>query len=253
MNKEDLIIGYFENSLNNEEMVQFENLYNTNDQFREQVDFERDVQKVAKDLGQTKLRNELKLIEDEIQKDEIINDTKANERKTVSLFNYRNFAIAASLAILMGILGYNFFFSTNPEKIYNNYYQIYPNTEVEITRGQDEITELQKAFVAYEKGDFAFAINLLENLTKDEKFLDLNLDFYLAQSYLANQDFAAAESHFESLSKTNSEYQAESLWYLALIQIKNNNYDTAKINLKKLIEIGTYKKHEAEKLLQKLS
>ena len=147
--------------------------------------------------------------------------------------NYRTWAMAASIALLIGLgwLGYNNFVGLDYENLYKENFQQYPNTVYAITRGDNDDNSLErKAFVAYETNENVRAIELFEELLTADNSEKIN--FYLAQSFLKNEQPKEAISLFKEVISDNGEFAPQALWYAALAYLKSDQKDNAVKTLK---------------------
>ena len=242
MEKETLLLKYFNGSLSTEEQLLFEQYLIDDVDFNAQFEFEKNVQSVINDGERKTLKNKLQQFE---LKRTTVQPTKINFWKPIR--------IAASIAILVAASWFIYTSSIfdGPEDLYASNYEKYPNTVYTITRGDAMDTSLErKAFEAYESERYTMAIEYFKEL-KAETGLDY-VDFYLAQSYLANGDEQKAIEVFKKISSVNSDYKGEALWYqaLAFLKLKMNN-DAVSL-LQTLSKEGSYKQQEAKALLKKL-
>ncbi|WP_299891991.1 tetratricopeptide repeat protein [uncultured Lacinutrix sp.] len=242
MTNEDLLYGFFSNSLTETEEKQLFELLKTDANFKKQFEFENNLKQVIKHDESIKLKEKLKAFEAEI--------APTNEQKNKSGFNWR---IAASIVILLGAswFGYQSFFGVNYGDLYEANYQEYPNTEFAITRS-DTVNSLErKAFVAYEAQDYESAVKLFENLPSNLQKPYIN--FYKAQAYLKIDSIDKAKTLFSFIINENTQFVAESHWYMAMIALKEKDKDKAKKYLRVLTENYDYNKAKAEMLLKKLN
>lgn len=242
MEKEVLLHKYFEGSLSLDEKVLFDQLLVEDANFKAKYEFEKDVQVVIKNTERNKLKYKLQAFE----KERPVNKLKKN------IF-WKPLKIAASIALIIGASWFilNTFIGEDSEKLYASNYEKYPNTVYTITRGDINDNSLErKAFLAYEGEQYGLAITYFKEL-KDAIGLDY-VDFYLAQSYLANNNVKKAIEAFEKIGAINSDYRVEALWYKALAYIKLEDNKNAIAVLEKILKEGSYKKDEALVLLQEL-
>lgn len=244
MDKEHLLYNYFSNQLTVQEEQQFNELMKTDMDFKKQFDFENDLKQVIRNKESDNLKAKLIGYEKEI------NDVPV---KTLPRTNYRKWAMAASVALLIGLgwLGYNNFSGTDYNALYNDNFQEYPNTVYAITRGADTDSSLEReAYAAYETNDNTKAIQLFTELkeTSDSE----NIDFYLAQSYLKNNQLEEAITLFNKVIEGKGEFAPQALWYVSLSYLKDKQKDKATKSLNLLIADGRYKKTDAENLLDEL-
>ncbi|WP_418508362.1 tetratricopeptide repeat protein [Corallibacter sp.] len=245
MNKQDLLYRYFSKSLTPNEEHVFENLLNTDAEFKKQFEFEKNLKQVIQKEESKKLKAKLQ----DFEKD-IITKT-SSEKTTHSIFNYKNFAIAATIALLMGWFGYNTFFNTSYNDLYQDNFKVYPNTVYTITRSDDNNTIERQAFVAYETEDYQLAINKFNAIPETEK--NSYLTFYKAQAFLKLENLKDAKLLFEEVIVKDRDFVAESHWYLALIYLKENDKENTRKQLKLLISNFDYNKSKAKDLLDKIN
>ena len=234
MYKEELLENYFSRKLTAEELKDFNNLIENDAEFREDYDFQLNLKKAIKNKERSKLKQKLEGYEISI-----------NKKENKGSFNWSQLSIAASIVLIIGIgwIGLKSSFGVN----YDDYYNQYPNTVVNITRGDSSQTLERKAFVAYESGDLVSAIKYFNELKSNEDFDYLN--FYLAQSYLKQNNLNEAEKYFKQNIAEGKIFIDESHWYLALTYLKNKDKINAKKHLEKLIADSDYMNSEAKTIL----
>ncbi len=244
MEKEQLLYRYFSNDLAPEQEKKFNELLATDLEFKEQFDFEKDLQKVIRNKNAKVLKSKLVGFERDISQDIPV--------RTLPRRKFQNWAIAASVALLVGLgwFGYNNFLVTDYEDLYNDNFQEYPNTVYAITRGDTVESLERKAFAAYEFGDFEAALADFNKIPDADKQPYLN--FYKAQSYLQLGKLAEAKALFEKTISEDTQFAAESHWYLALAYLKEKDKVNAIVHLKQLISEYDYNTEKATALLEEL-
>ncbi|MCX7547818.1 hypothetical protein OS188_07625 [Xanthomarina sp. F1114] len=238
MNNQDLLYHYFSNSLTAEQEALFQNLLETDPDFKAQFKLEEDLQKAIKSTHTDRLKKKLQGFENQLDKPK------------TTIFNHRNLAIAASIALLIGWFGYNTLFNTNYNSLYDTNFSAYPNTVYTITRSDDAKSIEREAFVAYETKNYQIAIEKFDAIPKEAK--ENYINFYKAQAFLGLNNSEEAKNLFAQVVQENQGFEAESTWYLALIAVKAQDKDLAKTYLEDLITNYTYNKDKAEKLLKEL-
>lgn len=245
MDKQLLLYNYFSNQLTVEQERLFNELLKTDTDFKQQFDFEKDLKQVIRNKETNDLKSKLAGFEKEISKDTPV--------RTLPRTNYRKWAMAASIALLIGLgwLGYNNFAGPDYGNLYDKNFQQYPNTVYGITRGDDGDNSLErKAFVAYETDENVRAIELFEELKTTDN--SESITFYLAQSYLKNGQSREAIALFEEVISDKGEFAPQALWYAALAYLKTDQKENAVQTLKDLVADGRYKKTEASAILKEV-
>ncbi len=246
IDKDELLIHYFQGTLSEKDKVVFDELIAKDPEFKAQFTFEKNLQVAIKNSERNKLKQKLKTLEEVIEH-------KTQTQKPSNKSWFTPMRIAASVAILIAA---SWFFYTNnvannPEQLFANNYEMYPNTVYAITRGNSaENTLEQKAFTAYEANDLPTATRLFQEL-QEKSGLDY-IDFYLAQTYLAQGEILKSVALFEKILEEKTDFKTEALWYAALGNIKTGQETKAILQLEALVLDGSYKKKEAENLLKKL-
>ena len=240
-----MLYHFFSNKLSPEQEQEFNELLATDSEFKAQYDFEQDLKQVIRNKETVDLKGKLAGFEKEISKDTPV--------RTLPNTNYRKWAMVASIALLVGLgwFGYNNFAGPNYGNLYDENFQQYPNTVYAITRGDGGDNSMErKAYVAYETDDNVLAIELFEQLKTTNS--SENVTFFLAQSYLKNEQPKEAIVFFEEVISSNGEFAPQSLWYSALAYLKMNQKENVVQALKRLVTDGRYKKTEAAAILKEV-
>jgi TolA-binding protein len=243
MDKELLVSKYFSGDITHEENAQLEELLATDPELRSTFEFEKQLHS-ALHYGKGKaLKEKLKNFEAEIQAKETKNHGSQSQRASAKKY----WLVAASVVILAGIWWLNTTFSGgNLDALYDENFNLYPNTEVVITRGNEENTLEREAFIAYESKEYAQAF---------EKFSQLSnayVPFYQAQCKLQMGEYTAAADLFQQNIDTGTKYIPESYWYLAMASLKTGDKSQAQEALKTLIQDFDYHQEKATSLLAQL-
>lgn len=243
MDKEALLANYFSNRLSQEEQSRFDQLLDSDAEFKAQFDFEKNVQRAIKDKENTLVKEKLISFEKDIS----VGAAKSTPKKS-----YRNLAIAASIALLIGLAWVVYLGGSSDqyEELYAANFQEYPNTVFTITRGDTVETVERDAFVAYESKKYDAAIDGFHKIPDEVK--QPYIDFFLAQSYLNVGSNDQAKEYFRAIIAKTGDFTAESHWYLAMIALKEKNKTEAISELKKLTNSYAYNKARAVDLLKEL-
>ena len=140
--------------------------------------------------------------------------------------------------------------ATDPQALYEAYYEPYPTTLVTITRGETDTTLLARTIEAYESQAYQEASALFEQLMKvDERdFVRL----YAAQVYMNLDEGEQATKLMESLISKNSELKIQATWFQALNYIKLEKYDRSIALLEILAGTQSTYRKKSQELLEKL-
>ncbi|MBD0852550.1 tetratricopeptide repeat protein [Maribacter arenosus] len=243
MDKEELLYKFFSNQLTSEEEKTFQELLETDKEFKAQFEFENDLKRVIKKNEKENLKHKLIGFEKEIN---------AKDKNNPSKWTFKNWSIAASIALLVGLgwIAYNTFSGPDYNKLYATNFEAYPNTVYTITRSDGDQSLERDAFAAYEASNYEKAVTAFLELKIEGS--STHTDFYLAQSYLyLGKDQEAIEA-LKSTILNDAEFKAEAHWYLSLAYLKSKNKEKAIATLKGLIENFDYNKERAQALLKAL-
>src|SRR5690554_6884080 len=149
MNKEQLIIRYFENSFSPKELEDFNNLLKSDPELAEQVAFETDIKSAYTAVVHEELKKRLQQIESKKKRN-----------------NYKNWlSVAAGIIIIISATYYFSNLTPLSQSIYDEYYQTYANVVHPLKRENSQIGVPQtKAFMAYENEDFALALEYFKTI-----------------------------------------------------------------------------------------
>ncbi len=240
MNKEELLHKYFLDELTSEEETMFTTLLEDDEEFKTQFEFEKSVQRVIKHNKRVDLKKKIQGFEEE-----------SKNVKKGKIINWKPLSIAASIAVIisLGVYMYNTVFNQSTEELFASNYEKYPNTVSPIVRsGTEPQTPEQIAFEAYETDNDTKAIELFMGLK--EKPYPEYIDFYLAQSYLKEDQLLNAITQFQKVISANNQFSSPSKWYLALAYLKNKEIQKATATLETIVEKEGYKSKAAKVLLE---
>lgn len=235
MDKEYLLNGYFENSLTEDEKIAFQNLLESDATFLEEFNFRKNLKTAITRNNRSELKEKL----------------KQHENKTNKPIFQLNWKYAAAVVL---ILSFGTYFLVNDfqnqESLYAVYYETYPNTISPVVRAEPTDGTLEeRAFQAYENKKYKEAVILFSELY--DSIQKEYAVFYKAISLIEiDDDMQAIETL--KLTDWSEEYKAKSLWYLAMVYLKQDNKSQAKITLEELMNQGNYRQEEVKELLGKL-
>lgn len=239
MNKEDLLNGFFENSLTEEDQMRFENLLKEDADFQQDFEFQRELQRAIK-KGK---RAETKAFLADINGDKIPHKTK--------VFKLNKYWAAASIVFLLA-LAYTFFQNkgVDNDKLYATYFEPYANVVKPINRGVSLENMEDRAFSAYESGEYEEALRLFQSMDANQAAPYIN--FYKGISLMELERYDEAIDRFESYLDSQGNLSSRAYWYLALSHLKKGEKDETIRYLEMLITKADFKRVDAQKLLDKL-
>jgi|TARA_B110000037_G_scaffold221345_1_gene292068 hypothetical protein len=175
-----------------------------------------------------------------------ISDTYFNKKeptKKVIRFKPWQYAMAASIAIFIGIYWYSLF-SIPTYGDFANFNEI----SLTVRGGENEL--LTKAENSFNNKNFTEAETYFTQLLSIESE-NQEFKLYKAISGIELNKFTEAEVLLKQISKGNSVFKSSANWYLALSKLKQKDYKTCSEILKRIpSDAGDYK--NAQKLLKKL-
>ena len=237
MNKELLLEKYFEQSLTLAEKQEFEQLLTEDEDFA--ADF----------ILQKKIKRAITLNEREALKQTLTSFEKEKNSKSLA----SKWLYAAACFIL--IVGFALWFSLQQnanEKLYETYYQTYPNIVAPTVRGTQTQEIKSTAFSAYDNGEYKLASELFDQIYTTEH-TDFAL-FYKALSLMELKQYESAKESFKQFDfKKNNSFTIYFKWYLALAELQTDDKENAIIHLKELSKTENPMQDMAIKLLADLN
>ncbi len=138
--------------------------------------------------------------------------TKAKKVNWAYMSVAASFLIVATFTVLL--------LNTQPStgELYDEYFELYPNYEVPIVRGEAEgtITDRERAYQLYDTGKFqesAEKFELLDPMMDSDKF-------FLAMCYMKLSKWEAAKTKLAEVSNGTTDYAETANWYIALIYLQ---------------------------------
>lgn len=153
---------------------------------------------------------------------EYFSENKAKKTKVIQ-FKPWQYAVAASVAVLFGIL---FFNQDNPQYSDFNQHETAAFTE----RGTAD-AQLKKAQDFFNAKDYPKAVSAFEKIPNPD---NPELQYYYAIALIETGSYAKAEGLLSKLRDGGSVYKDKAIWYLALSNLKQNKLETCKSYLKQI-------------------
>ena len=216
MNEERYILfgQYLENELSDQEKTTFEKQLSEDQELA--LAFE-----IFKDLNlhlENKFGNEQELKAFKNNLKSISKEHFKSKKSKVVAFKPWQYAIAASIAILVGLF---IFQNINPSfEDYNN-----PEMATFVERG-DVNENLKLAQDAFNAKNYKTAIPYFEAILKVNKSPEIQ--YFYAVSLLEDNQFQKAETNLSELKSGTSIYKNKATWYLALSKLKQEEYKSCK-------------------------
>jgi len=238
MDKENLIEGYFEGTLSEQQQKEFATLLLEDEAFKSEFEFQKQV-KAAITLEK---RAAAKKVFTHFEADLIQRDKKLKKRRLLSV-----------AAVLLMLVSLTLLFNTHRDEqdVYGTFFQPFPNIEKPTVRGESGDDLISKAFQAYDVEEYTTSATLFEEIYQNEPSDFVIL--YLGISYMELGDFKRAIPVFESYQDTKtSQYGGYISWYLSLSYLKVNQTVKAKEILKSLSESDHPMQQKSKELLLQL-
>jgi cytochrome c-type biogenesis protein CcmH/NrfG len=213
MNEERYILfdQYLQNEMNAEEKSNFEKQVSENEEFASEF--------ASFKIAHTQLENkfgiaaEREAFEENLTK--IANKHFNKESSKVIAFKPWNYAVAASIVVLVGL----FFFNYMQKPVYEDFNQ---HEQAYFTERSIENATLKQAETAFNEKRYKEAVPLFEKILKQTKTPEIQY-FYGISLLEANKTKKAAIV-FQELRSGTSVYKNKATWNLALTRLKQKNY-----------------------------
>lgn len=242
--QEKLMLSKILNELNDEESIQFDHLFNTNDKFRKEFDIFNQLFTNFKDKNTLNLRNKL---------DSIYVEMYGSKKKTKMMKLIKNnwYSVAAAVAVLV-MIGAYWFTGLNQQawntQLYDNYYQedeVFVNTR---SKANFNVDVLHLGMEFLEKKNFDAA--LLE-FNKLPASITANYYAGVANMELNNHQIAVSKFDYVINDYLNLFYD-QAQWYKGLCLVRLEKKSEA-INLfDQISNTESYFKDKAEQIVADL-
>lgn len=233
MENEDLLHKYFEQQLSEEEKVLFASLLQNDSEFAKEVEYQKNVKKAITLNERETLKQKLKSYEAKPK------------------FRTANWLSAAVVILFLGGLTWFQLQPSSPEKLFQEYYQSYPNVVAPTVRGESERNLKSDAFYEYDSRNYEKSLTLFSKIYADEG-VDYAL-FYKAMSLLELKRYSEAIASFDEFKTTdNNAFSPFVKWYKALSYLKLNEKEKAILLLHELAEEENPQQFKAKELLDAL-
>ncbi len=236
-----LMDKYLANELDAKEKAFFESKLSSDNEFKKSFTIYKEIQntlenRIGNKDSENALRNTLKSLSEKHIK------APKKEVKVRTLNQYTKFLVAASLVLFFSVLWLN---NKKPK------YSDYNNFEaIELTVRGDNSENLLKAEKAFNTKNYKEAASLLKKIVKEDPS-NINNQLYLAFSLMEEDKLPEAKEILIKIKQGNSIYKNKAIWYLAILELKNKDYQASKMYLKQIPK-DAVEYEIAKKLLKKL-
>lgn len=250
MQEQDYILfeNYLSGNLPKADQATFEDRLNSDPKFKQAFN----TYKNLSDYLEHEIGNEDKTSDFKANLDNISNtyftklEDQDNPVQIKKSFNFYKFAIAASIALIMGFFVYNQFSGEISYLDFNTHETV----DFSVRGDEGNIGLLIKTTKAFNNKEYEKAKTYLETLLKEEPE-NVEYNFYYAITNIELDNFAKAETILSAISQGSSAYNNKAKWYLALSQLKQDKKAEC-ITILKTIPEDADDYSQATKLLKKL-
>jgi len=246
MKKENYITfdKYLNNELSSSELTSFEEQLNLDADFKQEFEIYKALEtslssKFGNEQEEKELRNTLSNLGSKYIKPE--NSTK-KKGKIISLLNYKQYMVAASIALLIG-----FFLFNNGTPVYSDFSN---HNSLELVVRSENSEAVIRAQEAFNSKNYEVALEQLTLLSATNKN-DAEIKLYKGICFLELNNYAEADIIFDTVSSGKSAFVHTASWYKALSMLKQEQFEACKYVLQTIPENADEYK-QAKKLLRKL-
>lgn len=230
-----LIERYIQGSMSTKEIEDFEMRLSIDEAFRKSYDSSKAAFNFIKEAGRIELK-------------ETLNSFEKSKQKTIK--SRRIYLIAASVVLLMGFYFMTDFFSSKSTlQVYELYFETYDAPS--ILRGDliEDTPIWDTAVDFYKNENFNEALNNFEQA--ETYILKDKVAFYIAmcELELENSNLDTTLHRLKNISKGNSNYQEQALWYYALGNLKKGNKKEALNSFEEIIKNQSFGHEKAKEII----
>lgn len=208
---------YLQGKMSTEETAMFQKNLETDPQFREEFDFNKDMLESMRIHYKSALKDKLQSLEKPAEGPQ----KKGGQRRFLQMSG-----IAAAVALMIG-LAYAFIFNTiDTQAVFDEYYSPYYNV-LEGTERSVENVSGNLAMRLYDQQQYEEAILVFEEAISQDPN-NVHLLFYKALSHLSiDQAEAAIAALKQVLNDPGNQLQEPARWYLGLAYLQNDDVEQA--------------------------
>lgn len=239
----DIIENYLAGKLPAEDRKEVENRLLTDQEFAQRVEIFKTLPHLVSSSSYD-FRNELEDIYQEYQQ----------ENKASNTVSRRTFMMAASIALLISIIGILIWLlpaSLTPREMYAAHFTV-PADNITVRNEQAIAPALQSAMKAYNEQAYSEAAAQFETILQNDAD-NVPVLFYSGVSYLVLEETEKAVQHLQKAVQMNdTTYKLTATWYLGLAYLQQGNIAPAQEVFSSLKESGSSYAKRAEDILQQL-
>jgi hypothetical protein len=213
MNEERYILfdQYLQDELTVDEKINFEKQISEDEEFASEFEsFKTAQEQLENKFG---IAAEREAFKENLTK---ISDKHFNKSSSkVIVFRPWNYAVAASVVILIGL----FFFNYMNKPVYEDFNQ---HEQAYFTERSTENATLKQAETAFNTAHYKEAVPLFEKILQQNKTPEIQ--YFYGISLLETNKTKKAAVVFEELRAGKSVYKDKATWNLALVKLKQRNY-----------------------------
>lgn len=249
-NKTEIIELYLQGRLDQEFMDEFNHRLSNDQDFKQEVEFQRAIVRNAKRVGRDEMKKTLKLIHSEISSaaaDNVIpyqtgarsfSDKRIKSHIRSLRLSKTLLAIAASLILVAVAI---FYITLSPSKLFAENFEVYRTAS---TRAEENASEL---ISHYEQKNYKGTIQAYEALpwsSIKETFLAGNAYLMLSQPDKAINCFERVIKINKNLQPEKRRFEDESEYYMALAYLESNRPTEADVIFRKINEDASHSYHD---------
>ena len=243
MKKTKMIESYLDGSKEKEEREKLEILLNKDKDLFAEVELHKDINEAISDDNVFDFRNIIITLFGK-------KDTRKLEKKA-GFMKYLKYPVAAAIIVLIGFSLFQILTFKSPSEVYQIYYKPY-QTDISTRSIINSTDKIQLSYILYQEGNYEASFEILSN------YLEKNIDDQAAQFYYSmnaielDKNELAIKELLLIEENTFSPFSLHARWYLAMVYLKLNQADKARIYLEILsLEDNMYSK-KAKEILKKL-
>lgn len=245
-NNLNLMDAYFKGELSSQEQIEFDKRLKSDPDFQSEFQEMKLIKEAIKAEARKDTLQFLKATETSIKTKEITK-THTTMKKYIS--------VAAGLLLVVSLTYLSLFNGTGEidgAKVFDQYYQTYPNIAMGAERGTSiDLTNLRpQAYYAYDMGNFSQAESTFEKLVESEK--TASNYFYLGLSNIETGNLESAKNNLNTVINNYDEYKEQAQWFLALTLMKSGVSEEALSNFMDLGLNGNSYKEESLRILKEV-